>query len=197
MKPEPPTPQPATEKQLLRRMLRLRRREFVDAAGPVALRLHALAMAHRLLPHFEGVRCIAAYLGNGREVDALPALDLASAAGLETALPFVDRPGGSMHFLRWHPGDRLVEGPYGLRQPHPLAHAVEPDLILAPLVGFDRAGHRLGQGGSFYDRAFARHPAARRIGLAWAVQQAHELPSEAWDLPLHAVLTEQDWIDCT
>jgi 5-formyltetrahydrofolate cyclo-ligase len=54
---------------------------------------------------------------------------------------------------------------------------------------------RLGQGAGFYDRAFARLPAARRIGLAWSAQEADALPADPWDVPLHAVATEKEWIE--
>ena len=54
---------------------------------------------------------------------------------------------------------------------------------------------RLGQGGGYYDRSFARHETALRIGLAWSVQQVEHVPVDPWDLPLHAVLTETSLIE--
>ena len=87
-----------------------------------------------------------------------------------------------------------MPGAFGLLQPRSDAEEVSPDLILAPLVGFDRALRRIGQGAGFYDRAFARLPDARRIGLAWSVQEVDALPTDPWDVPLHAVATEREWI---
>ena len=75
------------------------------------------------------------------------------------------------------------------------AGAVIPDIILVPLIGFDRGLHRLGQGAGYYDRASATLPDARRIGLAWSVQEWPALPQDDWDVPLHAVATERDWIE--
>jgi 5-formyltetrahydrofolate cyclo-ligase len=72
----------------------------------------------------------------------------------------------------------------------------ELDVVLAPLVAFDRAGHRLGMGGGFYDRTFrfvVRRAEWRRpwiIGLAYDFQRVDALPVERWDVPLHAVVTE-------
>ncbi len=188
------------EKALLRRLLRLARRDFAASAGPQMLLLHALAMARIAMAHINtgqngATPSIAAYLGNGREVDALPALELAAALGHVTALPAIDRRGGAMVFRKWGPGDALVAGPHGIRQPPATAPEIAPHAILAPLVGFDRKGNRLGQGGGFYDRAFAAHPDALRIGLAWSVQEARSLPVDLWDLPLHGVVTEREWID--
>ena len=58
----------------------------------------------------------------------------------------------------------------------------------------DRRGNRLGQGAGQYDRAFAAHPAAWRIGVAWSVQQVDALAPDPWDVPLHAIVTESEWI---
>ena len=182
------------DKAALRRTLRLRRRQFVEQAGPAMLRLHAIAIARIALVAAGAPKSLAAYVGDGREVDPLPALELACAQGIVTALPHLDDRDGPMRFLAWRPGDPLVPGPYGIAQPHPQAPEIEPAAILTPLVGFDRAGRRLGQGGGFYDRAFARHATARRIGLAWSVQEVATVPTEDWDLPLDAIVTEREWI---
>jgi 5-formyltetrahydrofolate cyclo-ligase len=74
--------------------------------------------------------------------------------------------------------------------------AVEPALILCPLLGFDRAGGRLGQGGGHYDRYFATHPHILRIGVGWSVQEVDAIPAESTDARLDAVLTEQEFIVC-
>ena len=180
----------------LRRALRDRRRKFVEEmqhdAGREALEL---LIAERVIAHIGAARSIAAYLPKGAEADPLPALESAFTQGLITALPHVTDSASGMRFLRWAPGEPLIPGPYGLLQPHADAPELEPDLILAPLVGFDRAMRRLGQGAAFYDRAFARLPHARRIGIAWSVQEADALPADAWDVPLHAVATEKEWIE--
>jgi len=181
-------------KNELRQSLRESRRRFVADQ-----RIHRPAMeqslAERVLAHLNGATIVGAYLSDGEEVDPLPILKAVQGRGVTTALPHITDRKAPMRFLRWSPGDALHPGRYGLLQPAAEAPEVEPDLILAPLVGFDRAMHRLGQGAGFYDRAFARLPAARRIGLAWSVQEANRLPTDEWDVPLHAVATEQQWIE--
>jgi 5-formyltetrahydrofolate cyclo-ligase len=79
-------------------------------------------------------------------------------------------------------------------QPLLSAEACAPDLILTPLVGFDRALNRLGQGAGYYDRAFAARPDSLRIGIAWSIQECDGLMTDPWDMPLDAVLTEKEWI---
>ena len=95
-----------------------------------------------------------------------------------------------IRFLQWEPGDPLVAGPFGLSQPDG-REEVAPDTILTPLIGFDARLNRLGQGAAHYDRAFARYPDAWRVGVAWSVQQVPAVPTDIWDVPLHAVITEE------
>jgi 5-formyltetrahydrofolate cyclo-ligase len=115
--------------------------------------------------------------------------------GKTLALPRVIDRLGSMDFLAWTPEDQLHPGLYGTHHPEPSGPAVAPDAIIAPLLGFDRAMNRLGQGGGYYDRAFARFPDALRIGLAWSVQEQDALPADPWDLPLDIILTEIELIE--
>ena len=76
-----------------------------------------------------------------------------------------------------------------------------PDLIFLPLLGFDRSGGRLGQGGGYYDRTLAAlrsaGPPVRAIGLAYAGQEAPRLPTDALDQRLDGVLTENAYLDFT
>lgn len=183
------------EKEKLRRELRARRRSFVEATPSPQLTVYALVISRVALAAAGEVKTITAYLANAREVDAMPIIQLAVARGMTVALPHIVERGAPMRFLRWQPGERLMTGPYGIPQPMPNAEAIVPDAIFSPLVGFDRAGNRIGQGGGFYDRAFAAFPSARRIGLAWSVQEASDLPVDSWDQPLHAVVTERERID--
>jgi len=183
-------------KAQLRAALRARRRAHVAALRAAGRYEAALAdLAARAIARIEGARTVAAYLAYGDEVDPLPILTAAAARGLVTALPRVTSRAAPMLFHRWAPGDPLLRGLYSLDQPAPEAPVVTPDLIFTPLVGFDRTMARIGQGAAFYDRAFAANPAARRIGLAWSVQEAEALPADPWDIPLHGIVTEQEWIE--
>ena len=74
---------------------------------------------------------------------------------------------------------------------------IEPEILIVPLVAFDRAGGRLGYGGGFYDRTLellrSRRP-TRAIGFAYAAQEAEALPLEPTDQPLDMVVTEAEVI---
>ncbi len=139
-------------------------------------------------------RIVASYRPVGGEVDPAPFDTAATAAGAHLALPFVADRATALRFLLVQPGEPLIPGPFGLLNPDPAWPEAAPDLILTPLIGFDRRGNRLGQGAGHYDRAFAAHPAAWRVGLAWSVQEVDALAPDPWDIPLHAIATEQEWI---
>jgi 5-formyltetrahydrofolate cyclo-ligase len=81
-----------------------------------------------------------------------------------------------------------------LRQPLLSAPERAPDLIITPLTGFDRMGSRIGYGAGHYDRAFQQYPGAHRIGLAWAIQEVELVPHDPWDVRLHAIVTEREFI---
>jgi 5-formyltetrahydrofolate cyclo-ligase len=141
-----------------------------------------------------GSGIIAGYLPMPGEADPAALIAAAAARGYSVALPHVAGRDQAMRFLRWEPGDTLVTNGFGLRQPREDAPAVTPDIVLTPLVAFDATLNRLGQGAGYYDRAFAALPAVLRIGVAWSIQQVDRLPVDAWDVPLHGVVTERGWI---
>jgi 5-formyltetrahydrofolate cyclo-ligase len=182
------------EKTALRRALRARRRAFLGGLDPREAAELYRGLVQRLLPHMESATVVCAYVATGGEIDPLEILLHAAGMGLRTALPRVESREEPMTFRYWMPGEELVSGPLGLTQPTDRAEICHPDLILTPLLGFDRTLGRIGQGAGFYDRAFAAHPAARRIGLAWSVQEVDRIPTDPWDMPLHGIATEREWI---
>ena len=183
----------SSDKQALRRTLRERRRAFVDRLAAAVFDAAQQALSNRVIARLGEARIVAGYMPVGAEVDPGAILAAAADRDMTVALPVVAGRNAPMRFVAWAAGDPLAAGPLGLMQPVDGAE-VAPDLILAPLLGFDRGFGRLGQGAAFYDRAFAALPDARRIGLAWSVQETTPLPLEPWDMPLHAVATELEWI---
>jgi 5-formyltetrahydrofolate cyclo-ligase len=147
-----------------------------------------------LLGLIESESCIAGYLPAGSETDVTNLMQHAQKSGVGTALPHIAGRDCQIVFRQWAPGDAIEPAVFGFRQPLADSPETMPDMILTPLLGFDRACNRLGQGMGHYDRAFASHPAALRIGVAWSVQEVQALPSDPWDVPLDAVLTECEWI---
>jgi 5-formyltetrahydrofolate cyclo-ligase len=183
------------DKKQLRLELRNKRKTFVLERNNSDISADNDAIA-ALLILANRAKSISGYCAIAGEPDVMPVLKIVAERGLMTSLPFIE-PNADvrrMDFARWSPGDLLVESPNRFQQPATCGETISPDMILTPLLGFDRAFNRLGQGGGDYDRAFVRHPGALRIGIAWSVQEVDALPVEDWDVPLDAVLTEQRWI---
>lgn len=181
-------------KARLRTEAKARRRAFVAAMTPADRCAAAVLLAARVEAELHDARCVAAYLPIGSEIDTLAIIDRLVRQGITIALPHVTGRSGTIRFLAWAPGDALPAGPMGIRQPDAGAPERSPDLILTPLLAFDARLNRLGYGAGHYDRALATHPAARRIGLGWSVQQVAAIDTDAWDMPLHGIATEKDWI---
>lgn len=137
---------------------------------------------------------IAAYWPRGDEVDTRPLLAALHQRGFSCALPVVDRRGGPLVFRGWEPDMALVDGAYGIKEPPPSAPAVVPSILLVPLLAFDRAGHRLGSGGGYYDRTLAALREDGKIvavGVGFAAQEVACLPAEIHDQRLDWIVTEK------
>lgn len=173
------------EKRVLRARMRAERDAFAMTSDAVIL--PPAAFLDRLRP---GV-VVASYIPMGSEADPSHLAAAVRDAGATLVLPWVAGREGVMRFLAWTADDPLVRGPLGVRQPRDDATELAPAIVLTPLVAFDDALNRLGQGAGHYDRAFAAHPAAWRVGVAWAMQQLLAIDTDLWDVPLHAVITEK------
>ena len=177
------------EKHELRSAARARRKALAEA-DPMA--------ARRAADHAEALppgQVVALYSAMGSELDAEALAVALEAAGRRLCLPVVLERDAPMIFRAWSPGEPLEMDAAGCPAPLPLAEVLEPDLILTPLLAFDAAGGRLGQGGGFYDRTFAARPEVIRLGFAYAGQAVEALSLEAHDMRLHGVLTEAGYRD--
>lgn len=176
---------PADHKRALRARMRAERDRFARDVGGVIL--VPPPYCDRLVPGL----VVASYRPIGGEADPAPLERAALDAGCRLALPHVVSRAAPIRFLAIDPATPLAPGPFGLANPPVTAPEVAPDIVLVPLVAFDAAGRRLGQGAGHYDRALAALPHAWRLGVAWAVQQVDALAADSWDVPLHAITTER------
>ena len=132
------------------------------------------------------------------EIDPLPLLRKLSERGAQLALPVVAERGRPLVMRAWKWGEPLASGVWGIREPRPEAAIVEPDILLVPLLAFDRSGGRLGYGGGYYDSTLMQLRARKTVvalGLAFAVQEIPAVPTTPRDAPLDLVLTEREVID--
>jgi 5-formyltetrahydrofolate cyclo-ligase len=132
------------------------------------------------------------------ELNPVPLLEALHAQGLRTALPVV-RAGPDLVFREWNPGAPLKRGKFGLRQPGRESPELAPDIVLVPLLAFDRKGGRIGYGAGYYDAALRRmrqHGPVAAIGIAFDEQEFPEVPQEPQDEPLDKILTPSRIIAC-
>ena len=167
-----------------------RRKAAHDAAGPAeAAHLSQVLAGHRGVP-------LSGYMAIRTEIDPLPAMEEAAAHG-PVCVPVIQRLGLPLKFSLWSPGCAVKEGPFGAMIPEVDAF-IEPEILIVPLVAFDRRGGRLGYGGGFYDRTLevlrAKRPTLA-IGFAYAAQEAETLPLEPTDQPLDMIVTEAGIIE--
>ena len=135
---------------------------------------------------------VSAYSAMGSEIDPRLLVERLARDGFRAALPVVTPLGNPLVFRAWSPGERLVARTWGILEPAEDAPVVEPDVLLVPLLAFDRAGVRLGYGGGYYDRTLARLRAIKpviAIGLAFAGQEMADVPFGPHDQRLDWVLS--------
>jgi 5-formyltetrahydrofolate cyclo-ligase len=137
---------------------------------------------------------IAGFLSLADEIDTMPLLRELHFRGYRLALPETPPVGQPLIFRAWFPGAPLEREKFGTLRP--IGEIIAPDTILVPLLAFDRAGHRLGYGGGFYDRTLPLHPNATLLGIAFAAQEMDSVPAGPYDIPLPAVATEAGIVIC-
>ncbi len=191
------------ERRLLRAELRAKRQalgatERMTAATGVAASLEQL-------PEFLTDPRIAGYWAIDGELPLHSVVASLQRRGQRYYLPRLAGP-RLLRFAPWHPGVAFEPNRYGIPEPACAeGDLVEPsalDVVLVPLLGFDRRGHRLGYGGGYYDTSFAflreRTEVAQPVyvGIGYAAQELDVIEASPWDVALDYVATENELIDC-
>lgn len=159
-----------------------------------------LALAQRGLPAAgmaPGI--VSGFIPYKSEIATSPLMNSLRRQGWETCLPVVIAAEQPLVFRAWKPGDALVPGVWDIPVPPETAAEVLPDVLLVPLLAFDRAGYRLGYGGGFYDRTLEKLRRIKRvvaIGVAYQAQMVDQVPIGPHDAPLDFVMTEQETYSC-
>lgn len=165
------------------------------AAFPQSLRADAAkAAAEHFLIHFplSPTDIVAAYWPIRDEIDCKLVLTTLMDRFQPVCLPVVMGEDVPLELRLWEQGTPLYPSGFGTLAPEDSAPVVEPDVILMPLLGFDRKGTRLGYGGGYYDRTLASlRNTPRLVGFAFAAQELDFVPREPHDIPLDAIVTEK------
>lgn len=143
----------------------------------------------RLLGDVSG-RIVTVYWPFRGEPDLLDWTEDLRARGAICALPVVTAPKTPLTFRQWHRGVPVTPGVWNIPVPTG-GKVLFPDIVIAPLVGFDAAGYRLGHGGGFYDRTLASLAARPRIvGVGYARLALRTIYPQPHDIPMDVIVTE-------
>ena len=185
-----------TAKSQLRRELLLRRDGLATAERQqAALALAARPFPLRMVPGL----VVSGFCATRSEIDPLPLMRVLADGGARLALPVVLGRAKPLSFRAYTVGEALKPGVWGIGEPFAEAPDVTPDILLVPLVAFDRRGQRIGYGAGYYDLTLTKlresHPIIA-IGVAFAIQEIPAVPATVRDARLDLVLTEREVIDC-
>ncbi len=176
-----------TKPALREAALRTRAHLAAHGGAQAAAGLARVLLTHLARPDLRG-QTIAGYYPIGSEIDPLPALHALAQAGARLCLPETPRRGLPLLFRAWQPDAPLMPGRFGTQ--HPTGPVLTPDIVLVPLLAFDRSGNRLGYGAGYYDLTLPTLPRAQVIGCAFDGQELAAIPAEPHDHKLPAIATE-------
>jgi 5-formyltetrahydrofolate cyclo-ligase len=133
------------------------------------------------------------YWPHRREYDPMAVVAPIIAQGGPVALPAVVAKGQPLEYRLWHPEIVMTTGRYSFDIPHPAeGPAVVPDVLLVPLLGFDKDGYRLGYGGGYFDRTLAAYPVRpKTIGVGFEIGRLETIHPRAHDIPMDMIVTER------
>ncbi len=182
----------ADEGSIDRKALRKQLLEARLALDEATHRRFSEAITTALLAYLSplGNRALAFYWPYRQEYDPLPIAHRIAAEDGVLALPVIVEKGRPLEFRPWHPDIEMLVGLYEI--PHPAGDvAIEPEIILAPTVGFDLAGYRLGYGSGYYDRTIAGlAKRATVIGVGFELGRVDTIDPQPHDVPMDLIVTE-------
>ncbi len=135
---------------------------------------------------------VSGFLSFGEEINTMPLLRRLAGANHDLCLPVMRGKNKPLLFRRWRPGDAMDTAVWGIREPKADRPELRPEILLVPLLAFDRHGDRLGYGGGFYDRTLHALRASGpviTVGLAFAEQEVDAVPHLDYDERLDWILT--------
>jgi 5-formyltetrahydrofolate cyclo-ligase len=191
------------QRRELRQSLAERRKALAPAERIAAAQ--GLRRSLEQLPEYLTDARVAGYWATQGELPLNLVIPPLAQRGQQFLLPVVSK-GQTLKFAPWRAGEDVQPNRYDIPEPTDTRELFEPfqiDLVLVPLLGFDRRGHRLGYGGGYYDRSFAflndqvRPTEPLLVGIAYAFQELPQLDEADWDVPLDFIATERELIDCT
>ena len=132
---------------------------------------------------------IGAYIAMSGEPELLTLYETLSSRGVTLTMPVVLEKNQALIYVRWQPGEPLARDVSGTMAPAQYEHVLHPAVVLAPCVGFNEEGFRLGYGGGYFDRTLAQETRPKAIGIAYAITRS-QFAVQAHDIPLDLIITD-------
>ncbi len=136
------------------------------------------------------LRNIACYYPSNYELSTLKLLKLLNRnKKTSTLLPCISN--GSMKFVKWNLQEPLKVNKFGFLEPFQVSKTSKPDLIVAPLLAFDKSKNRLGYGKGYYDKFLKKNKKTITVGIAFSFQQYNKIKTSNYDVKLNYILTDK------
>ena len=139
------------------------------------------------------IQVLGIYLPLSGEPDLMPLYETLCKQNIHMALPVVLEKNQALHYVLWQPGDTLIKDASGTLAPAAREAFVQPELILAPCVGFTETRYRLGYGGGYFDRTLSQAQQMLAVGIAYSFTCV-DFAASTHDIALDWILTEEKLI---
>lgn len=177
---------PSAKAALRRQLIAARQSMPVDVKAQADARIIA-ALSSWLDRHQP--RSLGGYLALAGEPQLMPLYEGLAARGITLAMPVALTRQAPLSYLRWLPGEPLARDASGMQAPAAQDLPLQPDVVLAPCVGFNELGFRLGFGGGYFDRTLALTPRPTALGIAYAISRTR-FATEPHDIALDLIITD-------
>ncbi|MDD1655298.1 MAG: 5-formyltetrahydrofolate cyclo-ligase [Methanomicrobiales archaeon] len=177
------------EKNRVRQVMRCNR----EAMTPAERRERSERICSHVLALIPDRETVMVYSAKELEANTLPLIRTLLARGNRVIVPIIVKADVSLRLSYLE--DPAVLVPSTFNVPEPIGNEIparpgDVDTIILPMLGFDRNGGRLGYGAGYYDRFLAQNPRIRKIGIAYACQEADRIPVDGNDIHMNCIITE-------
>jgi len=184
----------------IKQAMRLEAKARRCALSPEAIEEKSRTIADRLLALADGAGTVMVYVSKPPEVETAGLIDALLSAGKRVVVPIIEKERRTLRLSYLTDRSVLVESTFDVPEPIGSEMPASPDdldLIVVPVVGFDRTGSRIGYGAGYYDRFLSRAPDVPVVGAAFSCQEVPSVPCEAFDRRMDRVVTEEEVIACS
>jgi 5-formyltetrahydrofolate cyclo-ligase len=185
--------------RLTKEELRNGARAVRSGLTPGEIDLFSRSICDSILERLNGERTVMLYVSKPPEVDTMPLIRYLLREGFGVIVPIIERETRTLRLSYLDDPDDLVISTFSV--PEPIGNEIPvlgkvPEVIVVPMLAFDRAGHRLGYGAGYYDRFLPMYPGAKKIGVAFSCQEIESVPADDNDVAMDLIVTEREIISC-